>query len=278
MPNPNRPNDGETIAGEWGQLTADRVVRRYRSRADRDVDMAGVGDVTGQLVVIAPVGVFPWFEQHDGSGWRRVQGGPLIGGELACPFPFLPPSDGFTVPQVVNWLSGGMVAFGSDDWNFVGDRRLLVVPQPGFYRVAGSLVCYNHGLTAQWLNANISRVLPINDAGYLNNPLMRRTGAMGGNPNVVYIWMVSAFSALVACNAGDGLTLTPQYGPVPGMTVETSSFSATFEADLPPGYVVPPLPLPTGPPTAMPPPTAPEQLPGREDMEPRPPWPNVPDD
>jgi hypothetical protein len=247
VPNPNRPNDGETIAGEWGQLTADRVIRRYRSRADRDVDMAGVGDVTGQLVVIAPVGAVPWFEQHDGSGWRRVQGGPIIGGALQSPrgLHVIPPSDGSTWGQQVAWLSGGMEAFGSDSWDFVGDRRLLVCPLPGFYRIGGFLKGFNHDMVANWWYAQVARIFPTMDAAFLNNPANRLSVIDGGNPNMAWIWLVSDFGVLVRCNAGDGLTLVSRLD-VPGTGHDDALFTVTYEGDFLPGQEPAPVPRPPG--------------------------------
>jgi hypothetical protein len=245
VPNPNRPNTGEPIPAEWGQLVADRVIRRYRSREERDVDMAGVGDLTGQLLVIAPPGVPPWFEQHDGEGWRRTTGGPLIGGALMSPpgTSVLPPADGSTWGQVVQFTSGGVEAFGSDSWDFPGDRRILIVPLTGFYRIAGYLKGYNHGYSANWWFSEISRVFPSYDAAWINNPANRVTVNAGGNPNMAWVWLVSDFSALVPCNAGDGLTHTARFDVV-GASNEEAIFSITYEGDLPPGYVVQPVPRP----------------------------------
>ena len=245
VPNPNRPNTGEAVTAEWGQLTADRVVRRYRSRDERDVDMAGVGDLVGQLVVLAPPGAVPWFEQHDGTGWRRTQGGPIIGGALWSPrgLSVVPPSDGSTFGQQVSWVSGGVEAFGSDGWDFPGDRRLLVVPLPGFYRVAGFMKGFNHGFVANYWFAEVHRMFPNYDAAWLNNPANRLTAAIGGNPLITWEWLVSDFSALIPCYAGDAITVVPRFN-LAGSSVEDCLLSVTFEGDLPPGSTFPAVPRP----------------------------------
>jgi hypothetical protein len=75
--NPTRPVAGDPIAEDWGQGVADRVIRRYPSEADRDLDLAGFApaELAGQMVAICPAGAAAYLTLHDGASWTVPAGG-----------------------------------------------------------------------------------------------------------------------------------------------------------------------------------------------------------
>jgi len=73
MPNPSRPQFRGVIDETWGQLVADRVVRRYASAAERDADLAGLPDLEGQLVAMVPGGgVAPFLVVRSRGAWVQA--------------------------------------------------------------------------------------------------------------------------------------------------------------------------------------------------------------
>lgn len=75
MPNPARPQFGDVIDETWGRLSADRIVRRYATPIERDLDLIGFtgADLAGQFVVIVPGGgVKPYLQGHDGLSWQTI--------------------------------------------------------------------------------------------------------------------------------------------------------------------------------------------------------------
>jgi hypothetical protein len=73
MANPSRPQFKDVIDQTWGQLVADRIIRRYASVAERDADLAGVVDLDGQMVVMTPgAGEPAYLLQRIGGVWRTV--------------------------------------------------------------------------------------------------------------------------------------------------------------------------------------------------------------
>jgi hypothetical protein len=266
MANPNRPNDDEIIPAQWGQLVADRVVRRYRSRDERDVDMAGILDRAGQLVVIHPTGQAPWLEFHDGYEWRRVAAGPLIGGDTDGIYEEVV-RNGWSLSQTPKWLVGGMRA----GMGF-GTTRALIVPIPGLYRVVGSVGHFwrggNPGL--DYSSILVYRVHPIEGEDFNYNDAGRRLLEINGsNPDRTWVYKTSVFAGVVACNEGDGLMPVLNCNPtdhysIPvnavGGTTNGFSFCAYFIGDLPPGLVPPTPPRTSEDPGTLPAPEA-ETLP-----------------
>jgi hypothetical protein len=78
MQNPARPSFGDVIDEGWGDLTADRVVRRYATTAERDLDLTGIdpADLAGQVVTITAPGGYPYEQVHDGTRWWDMGYGP----------------------------------------------------------------------------------------------------------------------------------------------------------------------------------------------------------
>jgi hypothetical protein len=234
MPNPNRPNDDEVIPAVWGQLTADRVVRRYRSREERDVDIAGILDRAGQLIVIQPTGQAPWLEFHDGYDWRRVAAGPLIGGDLAINAEGLV-ANNWSFSMSTRWLVGGMETVTG-----FGTARGLRVPYPGIYRVCGYVALF--GQNNGYCSVRVSRVSPNYGGGDVNDPARRALALEGSNPDRAHWWRTSVYAGVVACNANEGILPHLDCDPAFTMASERGSFAAYFVGDLPPGVVVPPPP------------------------------------
>jgi hypothetical protein len=235
MPNPNRPNDGEVIPAIWGQLTADRVVRRYRSREERDVDTAGLPDRAGQLIVVQPTGQAPWLEFHDGNDWRRIAAGPLIGGDLSPVIPEINMPNGVSISMQERWLVGGMELVTG-----YGTARGLRVPYPGIYRVCGYIGFFgNHN---GYCSVRVSRVSRNMGGDAVNDPARRALALEGSNPDRSWPWRSSVFAGVVPCNEGDGIMPHLDCDPGLPMNSERGSFAAYFIGDLPPGVVVPPPP------------------------------------
>lgn len=117
MANPARPNFKDVIDNQWGQLTADRVTRRYANAAERDADLAGFApaDLAGQVCILtAAVGTKMLWQVHNGTVWVNAMQIPRpTGGAQLCAFPIsgtaAVSSLSVVFPEVMDATNGGPI-------------------------------------------------------------------------------------------------------------------------------------------------------------------------
>lgn len=124
MPNPSRPVYKDVIDDQWGQLVADRVIRRYASTAERDADMSGILDLAGQVCAITVAPGSTLLYQHDGVAWAPLGGRfarVICDGSSNVVVAQVPPS---AMSVRVNWWgdSDGAIAQHNMNLNINGDQ------------------------------------------------------------------------------------------------------------------------------------------------------------